>query len=174
MKATDWIRSGGLWPVAVVVLLLGSVTLMASVIVAARSDGGAQVVENYYDQALEWDSLATIRSKTARMNLLVILSVSLDESVLSGTFTVQDSLSNRLSDLEGRIDISRPQYSTVLYSEGLRAPDQKGTYRFSVSLYDIQRQKREALDNPSGLWDFSFHLNQEATPLLFEFRKEIR
>ena len=45
-----------LYPGIVIGILLMSVTAHVILIVLASSDGGAQVVDDYYDKAINWDA----------------------------------------------------------------------------------------------------------------------
>ena len=169
-----WKQSGAIWPVAVVILLLSSVTLMASVIVAARSDGGAQVVENYYDQAVDWDSTASIRANTGRRNYVVALSVRRGADSITGALSIQDSLLAHISSLIGRVTVSRPQFASSLFETDISWDKEHSVYTFVAPIADLASSEGMAAGQLDGLWDFSFLLTDSDAALLFEFRKDLR
>ena len=48
------------WPLFVVLLLVIGVGSSLAIVFAARSDGGAKVIENYYEKAIAWDSTSKL------------------------------------------------------------------------------------------------------------------
>ncbi|MBT4052293.1 MAG: hypothetical protein HOE73_04300, partial [Bacteroidetes Order II. Incertae sedis bacterium] len=102
--ASSFKDKGLIWPLIVVALLLSSVGMMMGVVIIAKSDGGAQVVDDYYDRAVAWDSLNSLDQAFIDQGWLTYLI--LDAS--TGRLVVQDSLGIRLSDLSGSVEMTRP------------------------------------------------------------------
>jgi len=143
------------WPAFVVLLLCSSPVLMFGVIRAARSDGGAQVVDAYYSKAIAWDSIATARDRIRRANWTTRLEFEDDRGLL----VVSDSLGAPVAGLRGRVDVSRPQTSDVLLADTLTVIAD-GRYAFELPA------------RASGLWDFRFELLHREDLHLVDVRAE--
>jgi len=149
---------GLIWPLIIVSLLLSSVGLMVGVVFMAKSDGGAQVVDEYYERAVAWDSLSSMDSAFNKRGWLAYLM--LDKS--SGRLVVQDSLASRVSEMSGTVEMTRPQSSAT----GVRNP-------FHFSSADSTFLFETGTLSP-GLWDFAFQATYEEQILTFTLRKEVR
>lgn len=132
------------WPLLIISLLGISIGASLITVFAARSDGGAQIVDNYYEKAVRWDS--TQASQAASDALQWTTTLHLEPASSSGLrlleLTIRDSTDAPVTGLRGtvrlfRTDQARPT-ATIPLSP---ADDAPGVYRQHVPL-----------SNP-GLWD---------------------
>ena len=79
-----FLEKGYGWPLFVITLLVSSVVMMGIVVMAARSDGGAQVVDDYYEQAVKWDSLAEARTAASTLGWTTSLTLGRSEATIDG------------------------------------------------------------------------------------------
>lgn len=153
------------WPLFVIVLLVSSVVMMGLVVMAARSDGGAQVVDNYYEQAVQWDSLASARNQAAVLGWTAELAVSRGTGGIEGSISLSDSAGLVLTDQIAVVSLSRPQLAeTVATTEALES-GVPGTYAFSSAA------------NGAGLWDIEVIFTSPSQPdrlVHFDWRRELR
>ncbi len=145
------------WPVAIVGLLLFSVATMGTFLFAANSDGGAQVVESYYEQAVHWDSLAAAQNELANRKWIAVVMIEKDR----GQFYVQDENGQRVNQLEGNVTLSRPHLSAPVGTTALQAVEADSSYLFPFP------------DAKAGLWDFTFDLFDGPTPIQIVVRKDV-
>lgn len=149
------------WPLIVVSLLLTSVVLMTVVILAARSDGGVQVVENYYQQALEWDATADEQRASDALGWQLNVQLMPDDQAQAHVLCqFEDRESNPLTELDVQVSISRPARSGVLHEVTLEATDVPGQYAASVRLPE------------RGLWDFDLVAARGEDRFITRIRKE--
>lgn len=106
-----FIEKGYGWPAFIVLLLVSSVVMMGLVVIAARSDGGAQVVSDYYEQAVQWDSVATLRDAAVVRGLSARLDMEPADGAWKGRVTIQDTTGTTVTFPSARITLSRPQYA---------------------------------------------------------------
>lgn len=135
------------------------------VVFASRSDGGAQVVENYYQKALNWDERNQLLNASDALGWAVTLqfepaSGSDGQAVLVARF--EDSEGRPVRNLRGGIKAFRPQTTAVIAEMPLvDIPEQPGVYR-------------QAFAQPArGLWDFEVDVTQGDVRYLKVFRKEL-
>lgn len=150
------------WPAAIVALLLSSVALMTIVLIAARSDGGAQVVDDYYNRAVAWDSLSAVRTTSAERGWKVDLDITEDGSTL---LVVADSTGAPVEGLAGDVSVRRPQFADALGKYPVRAVQGRpGAYAFDVEA------------TGSGIWIFDIRLERGDLVHVAELRRraEIR
>ncbi len=150
------------WPLAIILLLVAGVTSSMMIVFAARSDGGAQVVENYYEKAVDWDANnALIRSSEAAG-----WSIGLDytpatpgQAVGLITLHFRDKEGTPVTGLKGTIKAFRPQHTQAMATMTLQqTEEQPGMY---TQPFPGAR---------AGLWDFEINVAQDS----FAFRKVIR
>lgn len=153
----NWIKKGYAWPIGVVVLLLSSVITMGSVIVAARNDGGAQVVDDYYQKAVRWDSLNTIKAVNKAPDWTSELTLGLDSLL----FMVKDSTGQPVLLSDVFVELDRPQFVAAAQSLPL---DPRPDHRWVTRIPRLER----------GLWDVKVTSNSPRGHVLFEYRREVR
>lgn len=148
------------WPAFVVLLLVSSVVMMGLVVMAARSDGGAQVVSDYYEQAVRWDSLAAMRDGAAARGWTAELAIERDGDDLAGRITVLDSTGQALSFGAARVTVSRPQYAESESEFDAVPVDGSPVLAFRASLPGF------------GLRDIRAVIEDADGPVLFSWRRE--
>ena len=102
-----------LWPAAIVVLLVSSVVMMMGVLYAAKSDGGARVVTDYYSRAVGWDSLKAVQAESDALGWTS--RVRFQDADLPGevslTLVLLDSEGLPVPVAGGEVVLSRPHES---------------------------------------------------------------
>jgi nitrogen fixation protein FixH len=100
------------WPFAIVGLLVTNAALAFFALYMSRSDGGAQVVPDYYQRAVAWDSVASIRNQTRQTgwHLRVIDASSADSLILQ----VTDVDGTPVEGISGTITVTRPHLTTSI------------------------------------------------------------
>ena len=124
----------------------------------ARSDGGAQVIDNYYEKAVAWDSLNA--SQQAFGDKGWVTSVVLSDDI--ATLVVWNANRVKVAHLSGSVELTRPQSAEAGSRIELAAMNSDSTYTFTTGTLD------------KGLWDFKFSVSHQTIPLAFTVRKEIR
>lgn len=156
-----FIEQGYGWPAFIVLLLVSSVVMMGLVVMAARSDGGAQVVPEYYQQAVRWDSLATVRDAASTRGWTARLEVDRSGSGLRGEVTILDSAGVALVFDSGSITVSRPQFADP-EAELVAVPvDGSPVLAFETPLSD------------PGLRDIQVVVHDAKGPVSFRWRREL-
>jgi nitrogen fixation protein FixH len=133
------------WPAFVVALLLLGIGSAFEALFAARSDGGAQIVEDYYDAALGFEDEQAARAASAALGWAADVEVGVCENGLCAVeLTVRDRAGAPVTGLAGVLTTSRPQEAGTAAKIPL-APKEgaPGVYRQLVPLA------------AAGLWDFS-------------------
>lgn len=145
-----------LYPGIVVGLLMMSVGSSFWLLRTAKSDNGAQILDNYYENALEWDRLQAERDRVRS------LGWSLDVQLLdgdSGRIAVRDASSNPVEGLEATVLLRRPQLADAVSSSTLQAvAGEPGVYAF------------DHVPVESGLWDVVLEGQWNEQSLRFEQR----
>lgn len=155
-----FIEKGYGWPAFVVLLLVSSVVMMGLVVMAARSDGGAQVVSDYYGQAVRWDSLASMRDAAAARGWTAELALERNGDELTGSITIMDSTGAALSFDTAHITVSRPQYAQSELKIEAVPVDGSPELAFRASLPG------------SGLRDIRAVVEDADGPIQFSWRRE--
>jgi nitrogen fixation protein FixH len=153
------------WPLMVITLLLFSIGMCLTALYFAHSDGGAQVVEDYYHKAEHWD--AHMQQQQANTQLGWQVSVSIKDSSLSEvgqwvTVQVLTSEGTPVSGLSGSLQAVQPHRSAPLSAVSLQANlDAPGTYLSLVPFHS------------AGLWDLDLTLLQDDKRFQTTIRKEL-
>ncbi|MGA7306000.1 MAG: FixH family protein [Rhodothermales bacterium] len=150
-----------LWPAAIVgLLLLGGVTTFA-VLIASRSDGGAQVVDNYYRKSVAWDSVAAERRASEALGWVARIEIQPPDQA-TGVAVITDKNGEPLTGLQGAVTVSRPQSSVTYGTHSLVEGDSSsGRYSFSFPYRD------------HGLWDLEIVARRAAERFIDKIRIEI-
>lgn len=161
----SFIDKGYGWPLFVIILLVSSVAMMGIVVMAARSDGGAQVIEDYYEQAVRWDSLAEARGAAAALGWQADLVMSSNNGRLEGTVSLVDSMGMALVGLDIVIRLRRPQLAAVVAE--MKAQDTAGTgyYAFATDV------------TGTGLWDIEAEIANSGgigKAIQLDWRRDVR
>jgi len=160
-----FIEKGYGWPLFVIVLLVSSVGMMGLVVMAAKSDGGAQVVDNYYRDAVQWDSLANARNAASQLGWTAILEVSSGNQGITGVITLADSSNTALTGQQAIVRLTRPQLADVVAESPAQESEVSGAYSFSSTAAG------------SGLWDIQVMFTDPSNTqqrVQFNWRRELR
>ncbi len=129
-------------------------------VVASRSDGGAQIVPDYYDQAVHWDETQSVRhtSEARGWQLTIDMPTHTD-----GVLHIQDKNAQPIVGLTADLRLRRPQYADDIAVTILEpVVDAPGSYRFAHP------------QATAGLWDFVVDGEYEGERLLLSHRTRIR
>jgi len=157
-------EKGLIWPLIIVLLLLGSVATMGTFIFMANSDGGAIVVEGYYDKAVRWDSLSSARIELSRRNWLPSLKIDQAPGVdqHSGALTLFDSMGTKITGLTGNVAMNQPHLNPGTERIKLDFFPSDSTYSFEFGAVQ------------GGLWDFVFIVRDAQSEMEFKLRKTLK
>lgn len=153
------------WPLFVVVLIGMSVTAVVITVIAAHSDGGPQVIENYYEKAVRWDESTARQTASDALGWQVALTVA---PAKPGTdrrldILIQDREGAPVTHLHGTVRAFRPHRAEVVFEHPLLPVQQApGHYHLSGPI-------RQA-----GLWDFEIVARREAQTFITTVRKDIQ
>jgi hypothetical protein len=152
------------WPGFVTLLLTFSVGSGVVTVMAAFSDGGAEVVSGY----AEGDESLKRERRQARQNRALDWSVDLQPVKADGDgpttieLTVTDSRGTPLAGLDGKVTLRSPAKSDPLGESTLAGvPGKEGTYRTELP---VDRR---------GLWDFVVELKRNEAEFIKTYRREI-
>ncbi|WP_457653977.1 FixH family protein [Rhodocaloribacter sp.] len=152
------------WPLFVVTLLVMGVSVAVGTLVMANSDGGAQVVEDYYRKALDWDAHAAEAAATAALGWRVDLAVTPGTSEAARILEVafRDRDGRPVTGLSGTVRAFRPQWTApVAVAPLAETGDAPGVYRMSLPL------------TQAGLWDFEITAARDTLRYTKTFRKDL-
>ncbi len=154
-----------IWPLSVIGLLVLGVGWTMSVMFASRSDGGVQVVENYYEKAIDWDNTQKLMQQSEALGWQVELSVQrASAAVPEGGLRVifKDSAGQEIDGLTASVKATRPQTTRVIREMNLQSVvDMPGEY--FQTFPEIQ----------PGLWDFEISAHKDSLKFVRMVRKEL-
>ena len=151
-----------LWPSLIITLLLSSVAMMIGVVVLARSDGGAQVVENYYQKATRWDEQKSLITQSRSLGWNPDCSLRLQgqkNTVLLCSF--EDAAQQPVSQLSISATLYRPQYTDAIVTLELAEK--------SPGLYEAFYHESSS----SGLWDIDITAKKDSLLYVNRIRTEL-
>lgn len=152
------------WPAAIILLLLAGAGSAFAVLLFARSDGGAEVVADYYSRGLAWDSTAAVERSVERFGWTVSLEPAA-EADGTGMRAVQigivDSAGIPVGGLAIDVEASRPHLATPAGRVAASPHLQPGVY---VAWLPVRE---------TGLWDFTVHGLRDGDPFALRLRREI-
>ena len=153
------------WPLFVVCLLVLGVGMGMWVVFASLSDGGAQVVENYYQKAVEWDDRNQLVQESNAIGWVVILAYvqGTSEEMPAGIeIRFEDKEGQPVTGLQGVVRMYRPQTTKALVELTLASvPGRPGIYWQSFT------------SASAGLWDFEIAVERDSFRFLKTIRKEL-
>ena len=152
------------WPLFVVMLLVMSVGTMTGMVLASRSDGGAQIIDDYYQKAVQWDDRAAARRASAGLGWTATLALDASEAAAARTLilTIKDRTGAPVGNLTGTVQAGRPHRAGVLAEHPFQATETPGTYRLTLPLDGF------------GLWDFEVEAHRGDERFMTTIRHEIR
>lgn len=154
------------WPLFIVALLLVSVSAGIITIIAAGSDGGPQIVEDYYDRAVRWDEEAARRAASAALGWEATVRVAA-AGAQAGLRTVEVAVRDRdgapVAGLRGTLRAARPQWAHAVAQVPLvPVAETPGLYRQEVPVGE------------AGLWDFEIDAARDTAAFAARVRVEVR
>jgi nitrogen fixation protein FixH len=150
------------WPAAIIGLLLLSVTTTLAIVWASQSDGGAQVVDNYYRRSVAWDSIAAARDASEHLGWTTTIEMGSSVESGYGIVTASDGDGAALIGLVGSVSVTRPQSSANFGNFELTEMEgDPGRYHFDFPFSD------------RGLWDVEIQIVQAELSYSKETRIEI-
>ena len=149
-----------LYPGIVVAILSYSIISSYFLVRASQSDGGAQVLENYYERSVHWDDHQAVVSYSDALNWQ--LRWELLEGP-EGFVTIVDAYNTPVVGVGGKLRLRRPQLAEDVSVREIEAvASRPGVYRFDqVELSD-------------GYWDVVLEGEYNQRPILFTERQQIR
>ncbi len=129
------------WPAFVIGLLLTSVVMMMVVLYLASADGGAQVIDNYYQKAVDWDVQRAEEARSDALGWSAALTVAPGSAGSLVTCVITDAAGDPVTGLDVRLTAFRPQFANPQAAARLPGGEAPGTYVAEVPLYG------------RGLWD---------------------
>ena len=152
------------WPLFIIGLLTMNVVTVVITVMAARSDGGAQVIDNYYQKAVNWDETAALQAASDALGWQAEIVLPPDPQQPSPRLvdvTLHDREGQPIDGAQGTIRAFRPHRADVVAERPLTASETPGLYRQSFPI------------NQDGLWDFEIVAVQDSLRFQTVIRKEI-
>jgi len=148
------------WPLLIIGFLLLGVTWSMGVVVASQSDGGPEIVDDYYEKAISWDEEAQRRARSDAQNWDISVSVQQngEEPVLS--VNILDANGNPVEGLTGSVYALRPQKAKPIAKLSITPSHTAGLYTYPFP--SVTR----------GLWDFRIEAEVGTLPVYTTIRKE--
>ncbi|MEM1127578.1 MAG: FixH family protein [Bacteroidota bacterium] len=154
-----------LWPLGILLLILGGMATSLSVVVASKSDGGVAVEEEYYAQALAWNETASAQAASDRLAWTATVELA-PHPVTPGLTRVQigihEAQRNAVEGLVGEVAVQRPDEATPRGTFPLQATNRPGHYVADVPL------------SQAGLWDLHLVAERGSDRFLHRERTEVR
>jgi hypothetical protein len=149
------------WPGLVIALLISSVAWSVGLMLYAGSDGGAQVVDDYYDRAVRFDEIRATEDAAARAGWRVQLQWPA-EAGESLTLRIVDADGDPVGGLQGSVELRRPELSGALgRAELVPVAHQAGRYRVDLS------------PDRAGLWDVVVEASSGSQDYRIAVREEV-
>lgn len=130
------------WPLCIVLFLLGGMASAFRVVIASRTDGGVAVVENYYDKALKWNEASAARAASAALGWQQGLAIEADADQHRIEVAIRDAEGQPVEHLRVRLRALRPFQAEPEIDTDLTATGEAGVYAYTASRL------------APGLWDF--------------------
>ncbi len=146
------------WPGLVVSILGLSVLANVALVLSATSDNGAQVEEDYYQQAVDWDAHRELLRESAALGWGA--AVELGAPGTGQRVTLRDRAGQPLDGATGRLLARHATQAQGLEGALTPVPGSPGVYT-----------SRIALDRP-GLWDLTVDVEREGQRFLQVTRQE--
>lgn len=152
------------YPGLVIALLLMSVGFVTTTVIAAHSDGGPQVVEDYYQKSVDYEQTQELRSAADNTGWRVEFT---NFAKAGGgqplVIEVTDKKGQPVSGLEGSLELRRPELAAAVGTSELTPVDGRpGHYEAGVA------------PGRTGLWDIQMKVKRGQARYLFEMREELQ
>lgn len=148
-----------LYPGMVLTLLGTSVLMTMFLLFSSRSDDGAQIMPDYYEHAIAWDSEEAVRRESRALNWRITLEF---RDNAQGVLSIIDHNARPVEGLDAQVHLRRPQYAEDLAVAELQpAPDASGTYTF------------DAPPSSAGYWDVIVEGEYDGRPIHLSHRQRV-
>ncbi|MEZ4701561.1 MAG: FixH family protein [Rhodothermales bacterium] len=154
-------HSGWQWPAFVIALLLTSVVTMSIVVFLARSDGGAQVIDDYYQKAVDYDVRRAEQARSDALGWSAAIEVTAHAEGRLVRCVIRDSAGAAVPGLNVTLTAYRPQFVDARAEVTLAATSTPGTYEAIASL------------EGEGLWDFYVRATTDTSAFITNVRTEL-
>jgi|SRR5690554_324899 len=146
---------------AMIFALLGMTLVVNTIlIIAINSDGGAQVVDDYYEKSIAWDEYAATRSESAARHWTLNFEIQRNQP---GRLAVHGPDQKPVEGLVAELHLRRPQLADDVALVALNpVVGEPGVYHFE---HPVTR---------AGLWDIIVEGEFEGRPVLLQHRHQIR
>ena len=152
------LKSDMMWPALIVGMLLFNITASMTILYFATSDGGPEIIPDYYAQSVEFNQ--EMKARQASIDSGWAVTVEIDER--QGTLRAYDAQDQPLTGLDGTVAFYRPQLAESLGTVDLEPlAGEPGHYRF------------DNIASQSGLWDLSLTLESPELIYVDRVRKNI-
>ena len=150
------------WPLFIIAILATGISTVIVTVVAAHTDDGPQVIDDYYQKAVEWDAQMAEKAASDALGWKAsfeILEPDTNPALRPTELTLLDREGRPLMALQGTIQARRPHLAGTVATIPLSpAPDRPGVYRQHLPIQQ------------AGLWDFEIVAEQGSQ----RFQKTIR
>ena len=148
------------WPLFIVGFLALGITWSISVVVASQSDGGAAVIDNYYEKAVAWDNEASLRAYSNQQGWRLAID-RIDANPPRLVILITSTDGTPATGLAGTLKALRPQKSSPVLQRALtESIDTPGQYSVPFSEFT------------PGLWDFAIDARRDTILVYTTVRKE--
>ncbi len=152
------------WPLFIVLLFVTGAVATLSMVWIAASDGGAQVIDNYYEKAVNWDDTASRRGESEALGWtsdVDIQGTSDDQSMI--VIAVEDRSGAPVTGLSGTVRLYRPEVAAALAEVDLvEKPQRSGEYRLEMPF------------GRRGIWDVEIEATRDSALYWDRIRTELR
>lgn len=154
-----------LYPGMIVSVLGLSIVANIVVIVSASGDQGAQVIDNYYEVAANYDKVISQREETARLGWTtrVMMRPAQDGSTRIIDFFVKDANDQPLKGATGNVVLYNPAKSKSLGEAPLRAVND-GIYSVTIEGKNLDRK---------GLYDVVLSIEHDGSHYQQTMRQDV-
>lgn len=150
------------WPGMVVAILTMSVVANMWLLWNASSDGGAQIIDDYYNKASSWDETAAVKAKSAERGWSVVLKTdALGEGQRLFRFQLADAEQRALEGLSATVTLKNPMKVDDI-STGELNEAEPGVY---LAVLPVSRH---------GLWDVELRVGSGEPVFVWDKRIEVR
>jgi nitrogen fixation protein FixH len=153
------------WPLFVVALLLLGIGSTMTILLAARSDGGAQVIEDYYQKAASWELAAAEQAASAALGWRLEVDVQSDAAgpaLRRVDLRFADRFGVPVAELRGVVRAFRPERAALITESPLTPVEGvPGLYRQVMLL------------SAHGLWDLEIAAVRDSSHFFTRVRRDL-
>ncbi len=148
------------WPGLIITFLSIAITASFTILYFAQSDGGPEIVPDYYQKSVEYDDYYNARMASIDLGWDVEIELPSDGDV--ATLTIVDGQGNPLDHVQGTVTFYRPSQANALDKSELQPVDgQPGTYSFDDHTF------------PGSYWDLDLELFHDDLRFIDRVRTEV-